>query len=164
MKIIVAVDRNWAIGKNGDLLFRITDDLKRFKEITTGNVIITGRKTLETFPNKKPLLNRVNIVLTSNDNYKNESAIICKNIDEVIEKVKKYENKDIFVVGGGSVYNQMIDLCDTAYVTKIDCSVENPDTFMINLDNKKEWSITETSNVFYENNIPFRYVTYKRKI
>lgn len=164
MKIIVAVDKNWAIGKNGDLLFRITDDLKRFKEITTGNVIITGRKTLETFPNKKPLLNRVNIVLTSNDNYKNESAIICKNIDEVIEKVKKYENKDIFVVGGGSVYNQMIDLCDTAYVTKIDYSVENPDTFMINLDSRKDWFILEESNVFYENDIPFKYVTYKRKL
>ncbi len=164
MKIIVAVDKNWAIGNNGDLLFRITDDLKRFREMTTGNVIITGRKTLETFPNKKPLLNRINIVLTSNENYKNEDAIICKSIDDVIINIKEYKDKDIFVVGGGSVYNQMIDLCDTAYITKIDYAVENADTFMINLDEREDWFITEVSDTFYDDNISFRYITYKRNL
>ncbi len=163
MKIIVAVDKNWAIGKNGDLLLRIDEDLKRFREITTGNVIILGRKTVETFPNKKPLVDRINIIVTRNSVYKNEEAVVCKSIEEAVEESKKYVDKDIFVVGGGQIYNQMIDMCDTAIVTKIDYAFENADTFIMNLDESEEWYISEMSDIFYQQNIPFRYVTYKRK-
>ena len=163
MKIIVAVDKNWAIGKNGDLLLRIDEDLKRFREITTGNVIILGRKTVETFPNKKPLVDRINIIVTRNSVYKNEEAVVCKSIEDAVEESKKYVDKDIFVVGGGQIYNQMIDICDTAIVTKIDYAFENADTFIMNLDESEEWYISEMSDIFYQQNIPFRYVTYKRK-
>ena len=148
MKIIVAVDKNWAIGKNGDLLLRIDEDLKRFREITIGNVIILGRKTLETFPNKKPLVDRINIIVTRNSVYKNEKAVVCKSIEEAVEESKKYVDKDTFVVGGGQIYNQMIDMCDT---------------FIMNFDETEEWYISEMSDIFYQQNIPFRYVTYKRK-
>lgn len=163
MKIIVAVDKNWAIGKNGDLLLRIDEDLKRFREITTGNVIILGRKTLETFPNKKPLVDRINIIVTRNSVYKNEEAVVCKSIEEAVEESKKYVDKDIFVVGGGQIYNQMIDICDTAIVTKIDYAFENADTFIMNFDESEEWYISEMSDIFHQQNIPFRYITYKRK-
>lgn len=163
MKIIVAVDKNWAIGKNCDLLLRIDEDLKRFREITTGNVIILGRKTVETFPNKKPLVDRINIIVTRNSVYKNEEAVVCKSIEEAVEESKKYVDKDIFVVGGGQIYNQMIDMCDTAIVTKIDYAFENADTFIMNFDESEEWYISEMSDIFYQQNIPFRYVTYKRK-
>lgn len=163
MKIIVAVDKNWAIGKNGDLLLRIDEDLKRFREITIGNVIILGRKTLETFPNKKPLVDRINIIVTRNSVYKNKKAVVCKSIEEAVEESKKYVDKDTFVVGGGQIYNQMIDMCDTAIVTKIDYDFENADTFIMNFDESEDWYISEMSDIFYQQNIPFRYITYKRK-
>ena len=162
MKMIVAVDKNWAIGKNGDLLIRIKQDLKRFKEMTTNNVIILGRKTLETFPNKKPLSNRINIILTKNKNYNNIDAIICNDIESAIIESKKFTDKEIFIVGGASIYNAMIDKCDTIFVTKINYEFQNADTFIENLDNKKNWKISKIEKTIYQDNIAFNYITYKK--
>ena len=117
MNLIAAVDKNWAIGRNNELLVRIPDDRKFFRETTTGKVVVMGRKTLESFPNGLPLKNRTNIVLTHNKNYKVKDAIVVNSIEELHEALSGYADEDIYVIGGGSVYRQLLDECDTAHIT-----------------------------------------------
>ena len=124
MNIIASADNNWAIGKNNELLIRIPQDMKRFRQMTTGNVVVMGRKTLESFPNQAPLKDRINIVLTANPNYEVKGAVIVHSMDELQEELQKYNSEDIYVIGGDSIYRQMLDLCDTAYITKIDYAYE----------------------------------------
>ena len=104
MDIIVAVDADWGIGKDGDLLQRISADMKYFREKTTGNVLVMGRKTLESFPNKKPLPNRVNIVLTKNKDYQAEGVVLCHDLAELPAVLENYAGKQVFVAGGGTAY------------------------------------------------------------
>ena len=108
MDIIVAVDADWGIGKDGDLLQRISADMKYFREKTTGNVLVMGRKTLESFPNKKPLPNRVNIVLTKNKDYQAEGVVLCHDLAELPAVLENYAEKQVFVAGGGTVYAQLL--------------------------------------------------------
>lgn len=162
MNLIVAVDKNWAIGNNNELLVSIPDDMKFFREHTTGNVIIMGKKTLESFPGKRPLKNRVNIVITKNQNYKVDGAIVVHSIEEAVEKAKGY-NEDVYVIGGGSIYKQMLPYCDTVYVTYIDHQYA-ADTFIPNLDEMTDqWKLAEESdeNTYFDLEYYFR--TYKRK-
>ena len=105
MNLIAAVDKNWAIGRNNKLLVSIPDDMKFFRETTTGKIVVMGRKTLEIFPGKKPLKNRVNIVLTSDHSYQVDGAVIVHDMDELHEELKKYDSKDIYVIGGESIYS-----------------------------------------------------------
>lgn len=161
LKLIVAVADGWAIGYKGDLLARISTDLKRFKELTTGNAVIMGYNTLISLPGSKPLKNRDNIVLYP-DEIEIEGAVVVHSLQEAVEAAEKIKDKDVFVIGGGSVYNQLLPYCDTAYITKIDKSYE-ADTFIPNLDELPEWQIEEESGQYYDTDgTPFRYVTYKR--
>ena len=112
MDIIVAVDADWGIGKDGDLLQRISADMKYFREKTTGNVLVMGRKTLESFPNKKPLPNRVNIVLTKNKDYQAEGVVLCHDLAELPAVLENYAGKQVFVAGGGTVYAQLLPQCE----------------------------------------------------
>ena len=116
MNIIVAVDKNWAIGKDNKLLVSIPADMKMFRQETTGKVVVMGRKTLESFPNGLPLKNRTNIVLTGNKNYKVKDAIIVHTIEELLEEIKKYPSEEVYCIGGDSVYKQLLPYCDTAHV------------------------------------------------
>ena len=109
MNLIAAVDKNWAIGKNNELLVRIPMDQKFFRETTTGKVVVMGRKTLESFPNGLPLKNRTNIVLTHNPNYKVNDAIVVHSLDELHEELKKYNSEDVYVIGGEKIYEQLLD-------------------------------------------------------
>jgi len=162
MDLIVAVDANWGIGKDGDLLHPISADLKYFRQKTTGNVLVMGRKTLESFPNKKPLPNRVNIVLTNNKNYEAEGVVLCHGIDELPEVLKEYADKQIFVAGGGTIYKQLLPLCETAYVTKIYEAYE-ADTHFPNLDEDPAWELTEKGEMQEEKGVKFSFDIYKRK-
>lgn len=144
MNLIVAVDKNWAIGLNDKLLVRIPEDQKFFRQTTTGKVVVMGRKTLESFPNGIPLPNRTNIVLTTDPNYKVKDAIIVHSIEEMLEELKKYNDEDIFVIGGGKVYKELLPYCNTAHVTKIDYAYE-ADTYFPNLDEMNEWKVTADS-------------------
>ena len=119
MNLIAAVDKNWAIGYQNKLLTSIPEDMKFFRQTTTGKVVVMGRKTLESFPGKKPLKNRTNIVLTKNPSYQAEGAIVVHNEDELREELKKYDSNELYVIGGGSIYEMLIPYCDTAYITKI---------------------------------------------
>lgn len=162
MNIIVAVDKNWAIGNNNKLLVSIPSDMKFFRSTTTGKVVVMGRKTLESFPNGLPLKNRTNIVLTSNPDYKVKGAIICHTLEELLETLKAYDSEDIYVIGGDSIYHQMLPYCDVAHVTKIDHAFE-ADAWFPNLDDMPEWEVTADSDEQTYFDLEFRFLKYERK-
>ena len=160
MNIIVAVDNNWGIGYKNDLLVRIPNDQRFFREKTTGNVVIMGRKTLESFPEGKPLKNRTNIVITSDKSYKVDGAIVVHSIEEALRKIKNIPIENVFVIGGSSIYRQMISLCDTIYVTKISRTFE-ADTYFPNLDEMDEWKITSESEKMIYNGMIYKFSKYE---
>ncbi len=161
MKFIAAVDENWGIGLENNLLISIPDDMKFFRETTKNSVVIMGRKTLESFPGGNPLKNRVNIVLTSNKNYKKNDAIIANSIDDVLKYISKYTDKDIYVIGGGKIYKTFLQYCDKGYITKIYHSFD-ADTFFPNLDISHEWEITDESDINEYEGVSYAFITYKR--
>ncbi len=163
MKMIVAADLNWGIGIKGDLLTPLPEDMKFFREKTNGSVVIMGRKTLESFPGHKPLKNRVNIVISTNKNLNTEGITKVSSVEEAVKEAEKYKDKEVFVIGGGTVYTQMLDLCDTAYITKINRVFDEADTFIPNLDKMPQWEIVEKSEIKEYNGTEFSFVTYKRK-
>lgn len=161
MNIIVAVAHDFAIGYKGELLLRISTDLKRFRAYTTGNVVVMGYNTLLSLPGGKPLKNRTNIVLYP-EAITIDDAIVVHDIPGLLEELKKYDIEKIFIIGGGSVYRQLLPYCDTAYITKIDRSFE-ADTYFPNLDLSDEWQIKEEGEpLVNEDGTPYRYVTYER--
>lgn len=162
MNIIVAVDQNWAIGKNNDLLVSIPADMKMFREETTGKVVILGRKTLETFPNGLPLKNRTNIIITKNKDFKVKDAIVVHSIEEALEEVKKYPAEDVYCIGGDSIYHQMLPYCDVAHITKIEFAYE-ADRYFPNLDEMSEWEVTAESEEHTYFDLEYRFVKYERK-
>ena len=163
MKLIVAVDKKWGIGYNNNLLVSIPGDKKNFRRITTGGTIIMGRRTLESFPNGMPLKDRNNIVVTKKKDYDGHGAIVVHSVEEAVEKARELSPEDnIFVVGGGTIYSQMLDLCDTAFVTKINY-VYTADTFFPDLDKREDWACTEESEEMTCFDMEYTFCTYKRK-
>lgn len=162
MNVIVAVDNNWAIGNKGDLLIRIPNDHKHFREETTGKVVVLGRKTLETFPQGLPLKNRTNIILSRDKNFAVKDAIVVHSIEELLEELKKYNDEDIYIIGGDSIYNQMLPYCDVAHVTKIDHEYE-ADAYFPNLEKDEEWEITADSDEQTYFDIAYEFLKYERK-
>ena len=162
MNIIVAVDKNWAIGKDNKLLVSIPADMKMFRQETTGKVVVMGRKTLESFPNGLPLKNRVNIVLTANRSYKVKDAVIVHTKEELLEELKKYDSNELYVIGGGSIYEMLIPYCDTAYITKIDHAYA-ADTYFPNLDQMDDWEMTEVSEEQTCFDLEYVFAKYERK-
>ncbi len=144
MNLIAAVDSNWGIGKNNQLLVKIPADMKFFRETTTGKVVVMGRKTLESFPNGQPLKNRVNIVLTHDKTYQVKDAVLVYSLEELWKELEKYESENIYVIGGESIYDQLVDACDVAHITKIDYAY-NADAHFPNLDERPGWQITQDS-------------------
>lgn len=144
MNIIAAVDNNWAIGLNNSLLVRIPRDQQMFREMTEGKVIVVGRKTLETFPQKQPLKNRINIVLSRDKNYMVNGAVVAHSVGELMGELEKYNGKDVYVAGGASIYAQLLPFCDTAHITKINYSYQ-ADAFFPNLDDMPGWKLTADS-------------------
>ena len=161
MNIIVAVDKNWAIGKDNKLLVSIPADMKMFRQETTGKVVVMGRKTLESFPNGLPLKNRTNIVLTGNKDYNVKDAIIVHTVEELLEEIKKYPSEEVYCIGGDSVYKQLLPYCDTAHVTKIDFAYE-ADSYFPNLDEKEEWEITADSEEQTYFDLEYSFMKYER--
>lgn len=155
MQAIVAVSENWGIGKDNDLLFRISADLKRFKALTAGHTVVMGRKTLESLPGGKGLPQRHNVVLTFNPAFTAENAEIVHNPAQLIFAA----GADAFVIGGATVYRQLLSLCDRVYVTKVFASPE-ADAFFPNLDESPDWEVACQSEVMEENGLRFQYVDY----
>lgn len=161
MNVIAAADRNWAIGKDGGLLYHLPQDMKFFRETTQNSVVVMGRKTLESFPGGRPLKNRVNIVLTRNKEYEKDGVIICHDADKLPEILKSYPEKEVFVIGGEEIYRLLLPMCKKAYITKIDKEAD-ADSFFPNLDNDTTWHKTKISETFSDNGICFNFVVYER--
>lgn len=159
MNLIAAVDEGWAIGKNGDQLCYLTEDLKRFKALTTGHAVIMGRKTLATFPGGKPLKGRENLILSRDPDFRAEGGTVYPDVENLLT----HAPADAFVVGGGSVYAALLPYCDTAYLTKILHRFEGADTWFPNLEQSPEWELTETSDPIEQDGLTYRYETYRRK-
>lgn len=165
MKAIVAVDNNWGIGKDNDLLCYLPKDLRRFKQKTYGNIVVMGRKTLESLPNGKSLPDRYNIVLTNNKEYTNKDVLISNSIPDLLAYswlIKIMKGVETYVIGGQSIYEQLLPECDTVYVTKINHTFKADRSFP-NLDEMEEWYIADKSEMQNEGGLEYRYVTYKRR-
>ena len=162
MKLIVNVDKNWAIGNGGNLLFHLSQDMKFFKSHTTNNIVVMGRKTLDSLPGGRPLPNRRNIVLSRDPAFCREGVTVCNNGGELALLLRDVAD-DVYVIGGESIYRDLLPFCDTAYVTKVDAAAEEADAFMVDLDQSPDWVISDESDVMEEKGIKFRFVTYKNK-
>lgn len=162
MNAIVAVDNNWAIGSKNNLLVRIPADHKNFRQETTGKVVVLGRKTLETFPQGMPLPNRINIILSTNPEYKVKDAVVVHSKEELDTELKKYPTEDVYIIGGESVYRMMLPECSVVHVTKIDHDYE-ADAYFPNLDKDDAWEITAESEEQTYFDLPYYFVKYERK-
>ena len=143
MNAIVVTDKQWAIGRNGDLLFSLPGDMKHFRTLTTGGTVIMGRKTLDSFPGGRPLPKRRNIVITRSPDFHREG---CETVSTLI--------------GGGSIYAALLGRCRRASVTRVDSTVSDADTFFPDLDALPNWKIERTGEAVTENGLTYRFVDY----
>lgn len=166
MQLIAAVDKNWAIGNKGQMLVAIPADQKLFRQETMGKIIVMGRKTLLTLPGERPLDGRINVILTTDKEFKVKGADICHNVEEVFECLDRYKKErgfsddDIFIIGGQTVYEQFLPYCDTAHITYIDYTYQ-ADTYLVNLE-KEGWIVTEESDEQTYFDLCYEFRKYKR--
>ena len=161
MNLVAAADKNWAIGNRGELLVSIPRDQKMFRELTTGKVVVLGRKTLDTFPQRQPLPNRTNIILSSDKNYKVKGALVINSLEELLEELKKYNSDDVYVIGGESIYEQLLPYCDTAHITLIDYEYE-ADAHIHDFASDPEWVVTADSDEITYFDLCYSFVRYER--
>ena len=159
MKLIVAVCEDWGIGADGDQPFYIPEDLRRFKEMTLGKVMVMGRVTLAALPGG-PLKRRTNIVLTRDEDFAVDGASVCSSLDDLMQCLSRYDTDDVFVIGGQQIYELLLDYCDTAYVTKIFATVPTDRSFP-NLDALDNWQLHEQSDVKEHDSLKFCYCEYR---
>ena len=159
MNLIVAVYEDWGIGRDGTQPVALSADRKFFRETTRGAMVIVGRRTIEDFPGKKPLPGRVNVALTRSEN-EISGFTVCHSPEKAMELAQSAEK--CFVIGGGSIYQQMLPYCDTAYITKVHAN-PGSDTFFPNLDEDENWYLAETIQTGEENGISYEMLCYKRK-
>lgn len=169
---IVAVDKDWGIGYQGQLLEHLPPDMRHFKELTMGNIVIMGRKTWDSLP-VKPLVNRHNVIISKSipetklpqiitDREVPVTFLQMNSLIQNWEKVKRFSNKDIFIIGGGEIYKQLLSYCDRVYVTKIEKSHKDVDTYFPNLDDSNEWTINTCTDSYEYNGMYYAFLTYKR--
>lgn len=157
---IVHADKEWGIGKGNDMMFSLPKDMKFFRETTMGHVVVMGGNTLRSFPNQKPLKNRTNIVLSRGQ--VRDDCVIVRSYEELKGEMKKRENEDIFVIGGGEIYKALLPYCHGAYVTKVD-AVGGAEVFFPNLDEHPDFVCVEESAPMDDNGYVIRFTTYKNQ-
>lgn len=165
MILIFAVDNNWNIGFGGRMLAHLPEDLKRFRLLTEGNIVIMGRKTLQAIPGQKPLANRINILVTRKAEFKDQGFHIINDLDDLfplLEEINPRDEMKVFVTGGETIVRQLMPYCSRAYITKILKSFEKTDTCIPNLDLDKSWKITNESETYTEGELEYKYVDYIR--
>lgn len=162
MDLIVAVDSNWAIGNKGELLVRIPEDQKFFRQTTMGHAVVLGRKTLAGFPNGLPLAGRDNIIITGNKSFDVRGGIVVHSESELKDKIREYGEENVFVIGGASVYELLLPYCRYAHVTKINYSYE-ADTWFPNLDRLDNWELVGESDEHTYFDLEFYYYKYENK-
>ena len=159
MQAIVAVDKNWGIGKKNDLLFHLPVDMSFFRKTTLNKIIVMGSNTLKSFPGGNPLKNRVNIVLYP-DGEKRDDCIVVNSMEELKVTLSKYPSDDIFIVGGAMFYRTMLPYCDKVYVTKVDADGQ-AEVFYENLDKMPNWHLVECSDAVQDGNFTLNFCIYK---
>ena len=159
MKAIVAVDKKWGIGKKNGLLFSLPEDMRFFREKTTGKVVIMGSNTLKSFPNGKPLKNRTNIVLFPGGE-KRDDCTVVGSLEELSAELKKYPSSDVFIIGGAMFYKTMLPYCSEVLVTKVDAD-GGAEVFYENLDEKENWKCVSVSEPVETNGYTIRFTVYK---
>lgn len=160
MNYIVAVDKNWGIGKDNDLLFSLSGDMKYFKEKTMGSTVIMGDRTLMSLPGSKPLKGRENVVMTLDKEFNPEGVALCHSIEELKNYLEENKPEKAFVMGGATIYNLLYDYCEYAYITKVD-AVGDADVFIKNLDALDHWEMIEQSDVIEEKGFKYTFCIYK---
>jgi dihydrofolate reductase len=142
MNIVVAVDSEWGIGLKDQLIVRISEDMKRFRALTIGKIVVLGRKTLETFPEGRPLEQRINIIMTRHDDFAVGSALICHSLGELAKLLQDLPDENIYVIGGASIYDLLLPYCRYAYVTRIEYTGQ-ADRYFPNLDEDQAWELVD---------------------
>lgn len=160
MNAIVVVDKNWAIGRENDLLFSLPTDMKRFRTLTAGGTVLMGRNTLDSFPGGKPLPKRQNIVLTRNSEFTRDGAVVVSGYEEALAAAADVEADKLWVIGGGSVYAALLSKCKRVYLTVVDAVAEGADTYFPNLEELPEWKVEAVSEPIEENGLTYRFVDY----
>jgi dihydrofolate reductase len=159
MKAVASADLKWGIGCGGQLLQRIPGDMKFFRGMTTGKVVVMGRETFESLPGRQPLKDRVNIVLSRNADYDDDRLIICRSLDELFDGLAKYDTDDVFVIGGESVYTQLLPYCSEVYVTRFE-KVFDADRHFPNLDTMANWLLVWKGGRHFYNGMGYRFLKY----
>ncbi len=159
MKAILHADRQWGIGKANGLMFNIPADMKFFRETTTGNVVVMGSNTLKSFPGGKPLKNRVNIVLCSGGEEREDCKIV-HSLPELFTEIKKYDKDKVFVIGGAMMYKTLLPYCEEVLVTKVE-AVGGADAFFENLDDNEDFTLAYKSEAVETNGYTIYFTTYK---
>ena len=158
IRAIVHADKEWGIGKNNDMMFSLPKDMKFFRETTMGHTVVMGGNTLRSFPNGKPLKNRTNIVLSRGQ--VRDDCIIVPNFDELKKAILERKNEEIYVIGGGVIYKELLPYCDEVLVTKVD-AVGGAEVFFPNLDADKNFTCVYESEPIDDNGLTIRFTTYK---
>ncbi|MBR4868416.1 MAG: dihydrofolate reductase [Clostridia bacterium] len=162
MNYIVAVDKEWGIGKQNDLLFSLKGDMSFFRTTTSGKTVIMGDRTLASLPGGRPLKNRTNIVMTLDKAFvAPEGVTVCHSTDELFALLKQLPNTDdVFVIGGATIYNLLYPYCKCAYITKVN-AIGNADVFIEDLDKKENWRVCHTGETMEENGISYTFFIYE---
>ena len=158
IRAIVHADKKWGIGKNNDMMFSLPKDMKFFRETTMGHIVVMGGNTLRSFPNGKPLKNRVNIVLSRG--HVCDECVFVRDMDALKAEMKARENEDIFVIGGGSIYRELLPYCHEALVTKVDAD-GGAEVFFPDLDKDENFVCVYESESIEDNGYTIRFTTYK---
>jgi len=162
MNLIVAVDRQWGIGYDGELLDMIPADMKYFKEKTKGKVVIMGRGTFESLPGRKPLRDRINIVLSKDAKINDTGIIVCNSLPILFSVLSEYNSDDIFIVGGELIYKQLMQYCSKAYITKVD-KVYIADKYFPNIDKGQDWECIEEGMLQSYQDVTFKFTVYQNR-
>ena len=157
---IVHADKEWGIGKGNDMMFSLPLDMKFFRETTMGHTVVMGGKTLRSFPGQKPLKNRVNIVLSRGQ--VRDDCVIVRSYDELKNELKARKNEEIFIIGGGEVYRELLSYCDGAFVTKVD-AVGGAEVFFPNLDKNPDFECVNEGEPLLDNGYTIRFTEYKNR-
>lgn len=162
MKAIVAVDKNWGIGYEGELLARIPEDMKFFRKTTLNKVVVMGGTTFKSLPDGKPLKDRVNVVLSRSNECRVQDVVLCRSKEDALQKLGRYREDDVFVIGGESIYKIFLPYCSEVYVTKI-YNEYKADKFFVNLDEIDEWVLERSSSERIYEGTKFKFCLYKKE-
>lgn len=159
--MIVSADRNWGIGLKNRLLVQIPQDMQRFREMTMGQIIVMGRKTLESLPSGQILKGRTNVILSASPSYSVQHGIVFSNLEELTAWLKE-QDKKVYVIGGEEIYRQLLPYCGRAFITRIDYAY-NADAHFPNLDQEADWELVSESEEQTYFDLLYTFQVYERK-